>query len=327
MVGRIAAVLCAALLALTACEPAEDDGVPPGGDGGRLPDARTTDGGDLPDAGSFDADPSDVDGDGVDNGADNCPAVANAGQEDEDGDVVGDVCDNCPTEANAAQGDMQEISNNDVADGVGDACDPRPTAGGDAIAFFDGFNGSTLAADWADALGTWTVAGGALHQGSAAVQAAVVFWTAEPGERARIETEVTIDQIAPAQSASDTTRTAGTLARLALLAGTGYACVEYANPGDIAGTTQLLLYEATGSGATTLSATDPGWNMAVDDPIVVRMQVRTSGNRQLCRLARIAGGNVQVTASDTTLTSGNLGLTTYGLAASFRYAIVYTLGN
>jgi Ca2+-binding RTX toxin-like protein len=36
---------------------------------------------------------TDGDGDGVDDGSDNCPAVANAGQSDGDGDAVGDACD------------------------------------------------------------------------------------------------------------------------------------------------------------------------------------------------------------------------------------------
>jgi predicted acyl esterase len=37
--------------------------------------------------------PADADGDGVNDGADNCPNDANPGQEDSDGDGVGDVCD------------------------------------------------------------------------------------------------------------------------------------------------------------------------------------------------------------------------------------------
>lgn len=46
---------------------------------------------------------SDVDGDGVLNNADNCPTVANIGQEDGDGDLDGDACDNCPSWPNPSQ--------------------------------------------------------------------------------------------------------------------------------------------------------------------------------------------------------------------------------
>ena len=37
----------------------------------------------------------DSDGDGVDNGVDNCPGIPNSGQEDSDGDGIGDACDPC----------------------------------------------------------------------------------------------------------------------------------------------------------------------------------------------------------------------------------------
>ncbi len=58
----------------------------------------------------------DWDEDGLLDGADNCPARANAGQEDADGDGVGDACDNCPGVGNVAQSDRD-------GDGVGAACD------------------------------------------------------------------------------------------------------------------------------------------------------------------------------------------------------------
>ena len=59
---------------------------------------------------------TDTDGDLFADCIDNCPGIANAGQEDFDTDTVGDACDNCPTTANTDQADGD-------ADGVGDVCD------------------------------------------------------------------------------------------------------------------------------------------------------------------------------------------------------------
>jgi len=47
--------------------------------------------------------PNDPDSDGVPDPEDNCPAVANPGQEDSDSDGFGDACDNCPTVVNVDQ--------------------------------------------------------------------------------------------------------------------------------------------------------------------------------------------------------------------------------
>jgi len=58
----------------------------------------------------------DTDGDGICDSDDNCPAVANPGQEDGDKDGVGDVCDNCPKVANPDQKDSN-------GNGIGDACE------------------------------------------------------------------------------------------------------------------------------------------------------------------------------------------------------------
>jgi len=72
---------------------------------------------------------ADSDGDGVEDGDDNCPSNYNPGQQDTDDDGDGDVCDsdddgdgknddvdNCPKTYNPGQGDMD-------GDGRGDACD------------------------------------------------------------------------------------------------------------------------------------------------------------------------------------------------------------
>jgi hypothetical protein len=78
-----------------------------------------------------DGPPGDIDGDGIVDPIDNCPADANVDQHDEDGDELGDVCDPCPHLAGtAADGD---------GDGVGDACDPQPAIAKQQIVFFDPF--------------------------------------------------------------------------------------------------------------------------------------------------------------------------------------------
>jgi hypothetical protein len=80
--------------------------------------------------------PTDLDGDGVVDTADNCPQVPNADQLNTDGDADGNACDgdddgdgkfdeddNCPLVANANQADAD-------GDGIGDACDSANGTGG-----------------------------------------------------------------------------------------------------------------------------------------------------------------------------------------------------
>ncbi len=73
----------------------------------------------------------DSDGDSIADCMDNCPTVANPGQEDAESDGVGDVCDNCPNTPNSNQLDSDN-------DGVGDACDNCPTVSNPDQADCDG---------------------------------------------------------------------------------------------------------------------------------------------------------------------------------------------
>jgi hypothetical protein len=74
----------------------------------------------IVDMGAFEADSeTDSDGDGVLDGADNCPGLANPDQANADGDLYGDVCDPCPGSPS------QDVSDDD-GDGIPNACDNCP---------------------------------------------------------------------------------------------------------------------------------------------------------------------------------------------------------
>jgi Thrombospondin type 3 repeat len=111
------AVLCALVVVLAACGNR--------GTGGQITDPELF----LPPNPSV-SPAADSDGDGVLDGTDNCPTVANVDQRDIDDDGIGDVCDDdldgdgtanavdtCPSEQNADQIDSD-------GDGIGDVCDP-----------------------------------------------------------------------------------------------------------------------------------------------------------------------------------------------------------
>jgi Thrombospondin type 3 repeat len=156
------------LLGLAACSFSGSEGQPGPGD----------DGMDDPDGGQVGGDPDDKDGDKVKNDADNCPSVANAGQEDGDGDKVGDACDSCRLVANPMKDTMGVglVQRDHDGDGRGDECDLCPhlkaaedtDADGDGIgtacdpndavknppALFNGFYEAPVAAEW-------TIPGGA----------------------------------------------------------------------------------------------------------------------------------------------------------------------
>jgi hypothetical protein len=150
-----------------------------------------------------DANPDDLDGDGVANEKDNCPNVYNPDQADEDGDKIGDVCDDCPEVANPDQADTGEVTAGALADGIGDACDPNPSMPGDVRALFEPFNDpAEVAAHWTVQIGTWNVTGGAFVQSDASAASALAYFD-------KTFTDATVDVQATITSSAATTTPAG----------------------------------------------------------------------------------------------------------------------
>lgn len=140
---------------------------------------------------AIDGGPSDVDGDGIADDVDSCPAIANPTQHDEDGDGVGDPCDLCPHLPDPTQPDRD-------LDGVGDDCDPAPDAAGNAIVEFLSFEGATLPPGWTGSVEAgppWEVVGDDLVVAMAVDDVALFTAPAPTGALLRVDTAFTLDAI------------------------------------------------------------------------------------------------------------------------------------
>ena len=321
----------AALLLVCASCSFDLGGVPPGAGGadGGATSADAAPG--APDAAPGDPD---SDGDGVTDGQDDCPTVADPLQRDHDGDGVGDLCDGCPHVADATQPDGD-------GDGVDDACDPRPTQGGDRIALFDGFydDGAGLPADWAAGVGAaadWNRSGGSLHQKASDAAEVSAFWTPSTTfANEAIDTAIRIDEVPGFSAGQSGVRTAGAAVDFARGDGSGrmFLCAIRDDVG-LPTTTEVRLYRVENDNFpadTQTYGAELAAGMVFTPSLAVGQTPVGAGDVDLdARCHGPAPGGalaLEYPVTGTPAEQGAAGLRTNGVAASFDYVVVYQLGG
>jgi len=267
-----------------------------------------------PDAVDPDANPGDPDDDddGVLDGADNCPLIGNADQHDEDGDGDGDVCDNCPHVSNPGQESAGD------ADTVGDACDPRPGEL-DTIAYFHGFQGTTLPAGWTAGSGTWQVGGDELSQ-TATTPNHIIYYAPGNWDDLTLDTTIELDSVP-----DNGVRSAALLTFYAPgnMLGTGYVCTVFDDTNDSNPGAQMVtrfLDDGNLAGGDIDSIAEQ-----LTDGMTFRLVGRADGLTPTCEVTTAA--TVLSSFGDITHQSGTVALRTNTVAASYRYVVVITPAN
>lgn len=234
----------------------------------------------------------DTDGDGVVDGADNCPLVANPEQYDEDSDTVGNVCDNCPHIAN-----VDQASNLDIDD-AGDACDDNATVR-QVLLVFEGFDSPPR--DWTIP-DPWRVVGGQLVADARAA-AGIATWD-------QIAPDAVVVQAGGRMMQSNGGH-AGVVARAS--ADAFYRCAVTPSRGELA-------RHQSGT-VTTLGST------ALDTPDLTDISagLAVAGSNGLC-VVRAGAAQAQITGNDPVpLVGSRLGVRASAVEARFRYFVAYAL--
>lgn len=235
-----------------------------------------------------------------------CVAVGH----DEDGDGVDDACDNCPSIANPGQEDVGESALGGTADGVGDACDPRPTQGGDAIAHFDPLT-APLPGTWSVYTGTWNPIGDEVAQtdlGSAHRLDSSAF----TGTSYAIETRVTLDGADPVSFNQ------GVVFRMEVSTGKGWLCGVF---GDDTGFGGLMLWTLTSNTANFQEA-----STMITPPVVGNSYKILAGAYDRDVFCKLGTGETASVNSPRNLL-GTPGLRTNRTQSTYEYMVLYTLGG
>jgi hypothetical protein len=267
-----------------------------------------------------DGPPDDVDSDGVPNAMDNCPNVANPGQDNEDGDDRGDACDLCPHMAGTVPGTDAD----DDGDGIGNQCDPRPALKDRRVVFL-GFNDPAELGHFENRNGsfTWSISNGKLHQNDTSINPQNIVWTGE-----NLQTDVFVQTHAHVDSFTSATGT-----RIAAVVGawddTGaidaYACGLRANDKNQPLTsTGWHFVTPPNFDQQTNAPTSGTFTVGIDSAETLLAQTAPNGNDSTLDCFEVATpAHVDV---PTYIPRGYPGLRTFNVTASFDYLFVVAIG-
>ncbi|MBA2542355.1 MAG: hypothetical protein H0V17_22125 [Deltaproteobacteria bacterium] len=228
---------------------------------------------------------------------------------DEDGDGIDDGCDNCPTVENPSQENTLEAE----PDALGDACDPDPLAPGNQIVLLETFSGPSVDVRWSDAAGRWRInANGKLVHESTNPDLDPVFDLVPPGLAPPYRLVYDVEII----SLPDQYSELGVVVDADDSGGLRCSLVRY--PGDFA----MLLVEATDGRDDSL----PGLELVNDEKYTVTLDYVSTTEASCSVARPSTGFTTQdnMLAFQPFTPGGRLGFKSHLIDARISYVIAYS---